>query len=204
MFYQTSCEAMSVQLQKNELIGGEDHDVSLNAPRADDDSIDWDESLLTNAFDNSLKLVERSLHGPTTSDSITQGRSPIVKEQKDQTIPKSKVSSKKKQQTTQQQQKEVVLTHQSRRVKYIDPCKDQLEGKSCSFENNYDSGSKNLPNIMAHMRDFPSKSVVPPVFDTSNFPSIDNEDEARASMLMSWYMAGYHTGYFEAMKKFKK
>lgn len=30
------------------------------------------------------------------------------------------------------------------------------------------------------------------------------EDEALASMLMSWYMSGYHTGYYQAMKKYKK
>ena len=30
------------------------------------------------------------------------------------------------------------------------------------------------------------------------------EDEALASMLMSWYMSGYHTGYYQAMKKYRK
>lgn len=42
--------------------------------------------------------------------------------------------------------------------------------------------------------------IVPPPFD--KLPS--DEKEARASMMMSWYMAGYHTGYYDAMMKLKK
>jgi len=46
------------------------------------------------------------------------------------------------------------------------------------------------------------KRFVPPMppppafFDNSGSP----EDEALASMLMSWYMSGYHTGYYRALK----
>uniref|UniRef100_A0A915JU60 Survival motor neuron Tudor domain-containing protein n=1 Tax=Romanomermis culicivorax TaxID=13658 RepID=A0A915JU60_ROMCU len=44
---------------------------------------------------------------------------------------------------------------------------------------------------------------VPPTFLTSNRSKID-ENEAMASMLMSWYMSGYHTGYYQALQDSKK
>lgn len=49
----------------------------------------------------------------------------------------------------------------------------------------------------------PTGCIMPPPSPPTSFPVIEGEDEARASMMMSWYMAGYHTGYFEAMRKFK-
>jgi len=33
---------------------------------------------------------------------------------------------------------------------------------------------------------------------------LPEEDEAMASMLMSWYTSGYHTGYYQAMRDMKK
>lgn len=46
--------------------------------------------------------------------------------------------------------------------------------------------------------------IAPPTLTAANLPPINNESEAHASMLMSWYMAGYHTGYYEALKTLKK
>lgn len=50
-----------------------------------------------------------------------------------------------------------------------------------------------------------TSSIIPPPapFFLENGSSY-NEDDALASMLMSWYMAGYHTGYYQAQKDFKK
>ncbi|XP_067123922.1 survival of motor neuron protein isoform X1 [Centruroides vittatus] len=39
----------------------------------------------------------------------------------------------------------------------------------------------------------------PPPFPIED--SIVNEDEALASMLMSWYMSGYHTGYYQGLRQ---
>jgi len=36
----------------------------------------------------------------------------------------------------------------------------------------------------------------PPTF-LHNQPGASSEQEAMASMLMSWYMSGYHTGYYQ-------
>ena len=40
----------------------------------------------------------------------------------------------------------------------------------------------------------------PPPFMPQEMP-VPNEEEALASMLMSWYMSGYHTGYYKALKQ---
>ncbi|KAE9549853.1 hypothetical protein FO519_006939 [Halicephalobus sp. NKZ332] len=34
--------------------------------------------------------------------------------------------------------------------------------------------------------------------------TFDNEREITNNMMLSWYMSGYHTGYFQAMRDFKK
>ncbi|VDO70805.1 unnamed protein product [Onchocerca flexuosa] len=41
----------------------------------------------------------------------------------------------------------------------------------------------------------------PPPIAFSNLP-VPNDDEALASMLMSWYMTGYHTGYYQKSNPF--
>uniref|UniRef100_UPI00358E852F survival motor neuron protein-like n=1 Tax=Myxine glutinosa TaxID=7769 RepID=UPI00358E852F len=46
---------------------------------------------------------------------------------------------------------------------------------------------------------FPSFAGMPPVVPPPPIPTIDSiegEDEALATMLISWYMSGYHTGYY--------
>ena len=47
-------------------------------------------------------------------------------------------------------------------------------------------------------------SVCPPPLPPGLLSGRSDEDDALASMLMSWYMSGYHTGYYEAMKKYNK
>lgn len=65
------------------------------------------------------------------------------------------------------------------------------------------STSTNRANTSHQARYFNDKKdppLMPPPFLRTDFPKINTEDEATASMLMSWYMAGYHTGYYAAMK----
>ena len=53
---------------------------------------------------------------------------------------------------------------------------------------------------------FKSESFVPPPIPPTLLSSTGAdkvENEALASMLMSWYMSGYHTGYYNAMQKFR-
>lgn len=50
----------------------------------------------------------------------------------------------------------------------------------------------------------PPPSLNLPSLSSSTSGTGSEEDEALASMLMSWYMNGYHTGYYQAMKKYRK
>lgn len=43
-----------------------------------------------------------------------------------------------------------------------------------------------------------------PFFMRSGQEENSPEEDALASMLMSWYMSGYHTGYYQATKKFSQ
>ena len=45
--------------------------------------------------------------------------------------------------------------------------------------------------------------LCPPPMPPGLLSGRTEEDEALASMLMSWYVSGYHTGYYEAMKKYR-
>jgi hypothetical protein len=47
-------------------------------------------------------------------------------------------------------------------------------------------------------------SICPPPLPPGLLSGRSDEDDALASMLMSWYMSGYHTGFYEAMKKYHK
>lgn len=58
-----------------------------------------------------------------------------------------------------------------------------------------------LPPFCHHKRN--CMQTIPPM-PPPPFPiedSIVNEDEALASMLMSWYMSGYHTGYYQGLRQ---
>lgn len=48
---------------------------------------------------------------------------------------------------------------------------------------------------------FPIPSMLPPPPDI--FKTVTNEKEITSNMMLSWYMSGYHTGYFQAMRDFK-
>ena len=40
----------------------------------------------------------------------------------------------------------------------------------------------------------------PPPFALNPTGTIPDDEQAKSAMLMSWYMAGYHTGYYAASK----
>lgn len=48
----------------------------------------------------------------------------------------------------------------------------------------------------------PAINIMPPP-NTTNLAKPEGEQDAHASMLMAWYVAGYHTGYYEAVKNFQ-
>ncbi|RWS09467.1 survival motor neuron protein-like isoform X1 [Dinothrombium tinctorium] len=56
------------------------------------------------------------------------------------------------------------------------------------------------PPKEAQQNDIPFLVPPPPTYFP---PPPVKEDDALASMLMSWYMSGYHTGYYQALKHMK-
>ncbi|XP_064472701.1 survival motor neuron protein-like [Ornithodoros turicata] len=63
--------------------------------------------------------------------------------------------------------------------------------KRSPHQHSWNHSPKSYPDMMRPQGILPPP---PPVFDGSV-----RDDEALASMLMSWYMSGYHTGYYQAM-----
>lgn len=140
-----------------------------------------EEYLLTSAFDDQLKLVTNSLD--------------------------------------KNDNKKPMFTNKSRKYRYDENSEGQAKtAQSTGVGETIYQSSKNIKQKQSPKPKSANKSLkddegarvsgdcllVPPPVDIADLPSIENEDQARASMLMSWYMAGYHTGYFEAMRKLKK
>lgn len=134
--------------------------------------------LLTSAFEEQIKLVDQSTLGKNKESRIPS-------------VPAIKLASKKKMKakTTAQrldtkQDSNLIFTNRSRKFRFEEDSPDQ------SAETNENCRRQ-------------GRCIIPPPADLANFPQIENEDEAHSSMLMSWYMAGYHTGYYQAMKKLR-
>ena len=70
------------------------------------------------------------------------------------------------------------------------------------------TSQENVPSEGTKQCHSTSSSSIPPpppspfFMDTGNDSLASSEEDALASMLMSWYMSGYHTGYYQATKKF--
>lgn len=153
------------------------------------------DELLTKSFEKGIKLVDQSIHGdddeeessqstPTTSSVNTKKKNSNKKIQKPTTTSK------------QQDNNKLIFSNKSRKCRFEDNSdliQDKLKvGQSTSQGNSNTSSNSGQ-----------SAFIIPPQIDLTKLPEIKNENEAHTSMLMSWYMAGYHTGYFQAMKKSK-
>lgn len=194
-------------------INDDDDDVGSSKPSRgplDESNNSWDESMLTAAFDRQIKLVQKSLEPPPPvqppASAPKSSRSSLKTKTKETKTSKSEVKPDKDSKN--------VVTHSSRKFRFeeevpepesvlVDTNKPSVSGSSegamkepTSTRSDRSTGQSNLNPI--------GGCLMPPPFDTSKLPNIEGEDEARASMLMSWYMAGYHTGYFEATRKLKK
>lgn len=125
----------------------------------------WQESLLTAAFDEQIRIVAKCIHAEQPPARQRQPGQPDARPQ----------AARSRQPNSRRAEDNKVFTNRSRIYRYErEPDKRE-------------------------------PIVSPPVsVDPSSLANLDNEPEARASMLMSWYMAGYHTGYYEATKRYKK
>ncbi|XP_076323179.1 survival motor neuron protein-like isoform X1 [Tachypleus tridentatus] len=74
------------------------------------------------------------------------------------------------------------------------------------FADNIDVEGSNPAWQYANQLHGPSTSFIPDIPPLPPFPLDDEgvtDDEAQASMLMSWYMSGYHTGYYQALRQMR-
>lgn len=139
----------------------------------------WDESLLNRAFDEQVQLVKNSFH----KNADVKPKSKSTQNQA------SKSGSKEKKNNNKQDN---VFKNRSRIYRYEDG--DRIDADQ-GVEKEKDQSKPKQPA---------SDCLIPPPFSMANVPSVVDEEGARASMLMSWYMAGYHTGYYDALRKIKK
>lgn len=169
----------------------------------------WDESMLTAAFDSQLKLVKKSLEPPQQPPPAATQPVPqaATKSARSSAKSKTKESTKRevKSEVKPDKDSKILVTHSSRKFRFEDGLPESSVADSVKKEPATITTTTKANQTVANSTMVPpSGCMMPPPFDTSKFPEIANEDEARASMLMSWYMAGYHTGYFEATRKHKK
>lgn len=168
-----------------------DHDDQL-----DGSNIVWDDSFLTNNYDEQLRLVESSQVEPSPGTSNKEAKAKSLAN-------KQKIQMKKeKDNSAQSQEKKVTFSNRSRKFKY-DETRDDDE-PAAQLETNLTQNLMTEANNTNGNHGIGSGCVMPPPCDFSKLPPINTEDEARTSMLMAWYMAGYQTGFYEAMRKFKK
>lgn len=169
--------------------------------------LDEAETLLTNSFDDQLRLVGNSINGKKNCNDLE-----IEKQVQNRKNKKKKKASAEQQQTERSRSRldkgdKPVLSHQSKLFRFdssIDKgqvpiadksnCDDPLDVTASNRSAAYDRISIDGPNQECPL-------VPPPPTNLSSMP--EDGSQAHASMMMSWYMAGYHTGYYAAMRKFK-
>jgi len=145
-----------------------------------------DDDLFIKEFDKQMNVLSVGLSDSTRTDNDGASHRKEESESMQNNKPKN---------STNKPQKKIGLNHVSRKFRFgergeemkVDSSK-MGEPVSCEKQNSSVDAS----------------CLMPPPFDAKCFPNIESEDEARASMLMSWYMAGYQTGYYEAIRKFGK
>lgn len=175
--------------------------ADLEHGQHDDSDIAWDDSLLTNVYDEQLKLIGVKVFGGSLSEPAANPNSNETKSSSPAS--KQKIQLKKdKENSAQSQDKKPTFSNKSRKFRYEagegkEPDASQQPATNCKERTTAD-------NDMPISGGAVTSCIMPPPCDFTKLPPIDTEEEARTSMLMAWYMAGYQTGYYEAMRKFRK
>lgn len=158
----------------------------------------FDDTLLTNSFDDQLRLVGDSILEKNTTDFSVEK----------QTVPK-RIRKKKKAvledvehiKSTEKVEKPTVY-HRSKLYHFESSSKKipSVGESNCDEEPSVSTNKRNEISFDgANRLDCPL--IPPPPMSLASLP--EDSTQAHASMMMSWYMAGYHTGYYAAIKKFK-
>ena len=132
----------------------------------------WDDNLLSVDFDNQLKLVEKSICFKNTLSEHNKRT-----ETKNDDEGNSKRSSKNNKVNKMLEKQTITPARPNEKLSFSN------KSRIYRFE---EAKQENHPTTV-------------PILARNECTT--DERDARASMLQSWYMAGYHTGYYEAMKK---
>lgn len=153
----------------------------------------WDETLFVKSFDKQLKMLSKESGGGDSlgaGERLTKDDESTIVDKKNEQKTRKKKKKTDKELWSASEKPTLKLRNHSTVFKYVDQ------------EHQAPKVDVAKPEIF-HKKQVPEQNakLIPPAICSSSFPKIANLDEAQASMLMSWYMAGYHTGYYEAMKR---
>lgn len=158
---------------------------------------------LNHSYENQLKLIQESLKQTSTNSNSHElnhiPKEPNQEEKQEEAIPCPRVPASMPAGPILQ------YNHRSRKVRInrsVSPTSSQDNEDEVKMIDHDDKTQKQ--NNCDKLRTSNFKPFVPNLTPPLVFPQIDTAEQANASMLMSWYMAGYHTGYNEAMKKHAK
>lgn len=186
-------------------------------PTADDSNILWDDTLIAASFDNQLSLLENSINIVSRKNTAQEEQQSfnISTESPKGESSKAKKKNKKhnKNETCQSGGSCREFTNKSQLFRFSGDNNDHSKQTNTSSKNPNETKRKeiaftetprgnNVDRAGYVDRPSPGISIMPPPF-TSNLAKPEGEQEAHASMLMAWYVAGYHTGYYEAIKNFR-
>lgn len=134
------------------------------------------ESLLTNSYNDQIGLIEKSLAAAAAGDDTSINQ----RNQADEKLNNKPWCQTKKPSVKMYRSKQQVFSNRSWIYRYNAATDDEALGPKISDQ------------VPAHP---------PAEFHCDLSADHDIEPNSRSNMLMSWYMAGYHTGYYDAMRK---
>lgn len=165
--------------------------------RADQSS--FVDTLLTTSFDDQLRLVGDSIHRKNSDDLEADKQKPVKRNRKK----KKPVTEQTEPTKSAERPEKPTVYHKSKLYHFENATSKKnpsVEDSNCDEPSNVSTNKRNEIFIegASHV-DCPL--IPPPPLSLSSLP--EESSQAHASMMMSWYMAGYHTGYYAAIKKFK-
>lgn len=178
---------MSETKEDSPTTNGEETDQVLFSLKCGQPASQSLENLLTAAYDKQLQLVDEAFEGNQSNkrDELNKSRAA------NKTNSNNNNNSKKVKNHTQQNKKSD---------------RDDNDHKEATSEIQYSNKSRiyRFVDNDNNKPEEPTIPTMPPMGLVMDVQHPKDECEARTSMLISWYRAGYQTGYYEAMKKYCK
>lgn len=171
------------ETEDGELIGGDDED---------DDA--WDDTLLIQSYKESTKLVEAKIQEITAR---------AAKKKPNRNRGKKR-SSKSIENGNENNNSDLKLDGS---IENVNSFEENNQMETSPKQSKSDELTSSTPCDKSASQTLPQNvpqffSPPPPAFLNPSDPL--GKDEQLSSMLMSWYMCGYHTGYYAALKQMNK